>query len=56
MHPWEGMSIYAHCRFLGWLKLNFSLLYGLLNMYAEDSTITSIMSGGIVKLAVFLPL
>ena len=50
------MSIYAQCWFLGWLKLDLSMLYGLLNMYAEDSALTSIMSGGIMELVVFLSL
>ena len=48
------MSIYAHCWFLGWLELDLSLLYVFLNVYVEDSALTSIMSGGIVELVVFL--
>jgi len=54
MHPWKRMLIYVHCWFLGWLKLDLSLLNGLLNMQAEDFALISVMISSIVELVVFL--
>ena len=49
------MSIYAHYWFLGWLKLDLSLLDGLLNVKTEDSVLIGTMVSSIVKLAVLPP-
>jgi hypothetical protein len=49
------MLIYVHCRFLGWLKLDLSLLDGLLNVEAKDSAFVGTMVSSIVELVVLLP-
>jgi hypothetical protein len=49
------MLIYVHYWFLSWLKLDSSLLVGLLNVEAKDSALIGTMVGNIVKLVVFLP-
>ena len=49
------MLIYVHYRFLSYLKLDLSLLDGLLNVKAEDSTFVGTMVGNIVELVVFIP-
>jgi hypothetical protein len=49
------MLIYVHCWFLSWLKLDLSLLDGLLNVKAENYALIGIMIGSIMELTVFLP-
>jgi hypothetical protein len=49
------MPIYVHCGFLDWLKLDFTLFNGLLNIHAEDSALIINMIGSIVELVVLLP-
>ena len=49
------MLIYVHHRFLSWLKLDLSLLDGLLNVKAEDSAFVGTVVSNIMELAVFLP-
>jgi hypothetical protein len=55
VHPWERMLIYVYCWFLSWLKLNSSLLNGLLNVKAEDFALIGTMVSSFVELTVLLP-